>query len=166
MRRVPAYRHLASALALLVVLFSCAKENSQPHASVSPTLIAAPPLPAFTGVVGQFDAGANFVAFLEKNADREVQLNITIPDTEFDGSAEDDNSFFVIFDDCGDQAEDEKPVAGPCTGTEINVVNPDGPTLLSHGKGAWKLTGRFQVGEETGPLEGLMSVALERKLRP
>jgi hypothetical protein len=165
MRRAPAYRPLVSALALFGVLFSCAKENSPPHAAATPTLIAAPPLPAFTGIVGQFDAGANFVGFLEKNANHEVQLNVTIPDTEFDGSAEDDNSFFVIFDDCGDQPEGEKPVAGPCTGTEVNVVNPDGPTLLIHGNGVWKVTGRFDVGEETGPLQGLMSVALERKPR-
>lgn len=169
MRQVSACRLSVSTLVFCgLLLFSCTKQSPEtsPRPAAPPTLVAAPALPQFTGTVGQFDAGANFVEFLRKNTDREIQLNITIPEAEFDGSNEADNSFFIIFDDCGEQPADEKPVAGPCTGTEVDVTNPDGPSLLEHDKGAWHLSGRFQVGEETGPLQGLMSIELERKLWP
>lgn len=168
MRRATAYRSLVSALVLYEVSSSCARQNPPPprNAVTTATLVAGPPLPQFTGVVGQFNAGTNFIQFLETNVDREVKLNITVPDAEFDGSTEDDNSFFIIFDDCGSQPADEKPVAGACTGTEIKVTNPDGPSLLNHRGVAWQLNGPFEVGEETGPLQGLMSIELTRKLRP
>ncbi len=161
MRRASAYRPVVSALALSWVLSSCATQGPSRPAATDLTLASAPTLPRFTGVVGQFDAGTSFIDFLEKNPDREVQLSISIPDAEFKGSNEAGNTFFIIFDDCGNQPEDEAPAAGPCTGTEVTVSNPDGPSLLNHKNGAWQLSGRFQVGEESGPLQGLMSFELE-----
>jgi hypothetical protein len=163
MRRASAYP-VVSALALSWVLSSCAKKGPARPAANSVALASTSALPHFDGVIGQFDASAAFVDFLEKNADREVQMSITIPESEFKGSTDADRTFFILFDDCGTQPEDEPPVPGPCTGTEVTVNNGGGPSPLVHKNGAWQLSGRFQVGEESGPLQGLMSIELERDL--
>jgi hypothetical protein len=123
-------------------------------------------VPQFKGTVGQFDAGASFVDFLEKNASSTVQLNITIPDGQFNGSNEAGNVFFIIFDDCDNQADSEAPSAGPCSGTEVNIGNSDSGSLMTHQNGAWHLAGQFQVGDESGPLQGLMSIDLEADGHP
>ncbi len=119
--------------------------------------------PAFRGVVGQFERGEAFVAFLGKHPGRAVSLEVRIPAREFDGSLSGGTPFLVVWDDCpGGLKPGEKPAVGRCTGSEISVERgASGRGGLVRAGSEYRLRGLFRVGRWGGPHQGLMAVTLK-----
>ena len=113
--------------------------------------------PKFAGATGHLDHENGFLDFLDTNAGHIVQLDVTIPNAEYQGGEESNFAFFVLFEACSDEtAKGEKPSIVNCQGTEIHVPKA---SIRREGN-SWRLRGQFEPGEPTGPRQGMFAINL------
>jgi hypothetical protein len=114
----------------------------------------------FAGVVGQLDDDNGFTDFISAHAGKTVDLDITITDKDFEGGQESEFGFFVVFDNCENLPEGQRPAVGPCTGTEYNIPRTAGAGVFVQEAGRRRLRGRFKVTDAGGPRQGLFAMEL------
>lgn len=118
--------------------------------------------PAFKARFSKGGLDNDFGDFIDEHAGKKVKLDLQWAPGAFQGGAESDFGFFVLFDSCAEPLEKgEAPSVGNCNGTEYNVPKVDGKPALAEAGGVWRLRGEFTVGEKTGPQQGLFAVELE-----
>ncbi len=113
--------------------------------------------PKFSGATGHLDHENGFLDFLDQNAGHLVQLDVSIPNAEFEGGEEAAFAFFVLFETCSEElTKDEKPSVANCQGTEIHVPK----AAVKREGNTWRLRGQFEPSEPTGPLQGMLAINL------
>ncbi|WP_321471771.1 hypothetical protein [uncultured Paludibaculum sp.] len=119
-------------------------------------------IPEFKGRVGQLDNEGGFDDFLVHHAETVVRLDVTFPQTDFQGGSEKEFDFIDVFDACDEEMKPgDTPYAPRCSGTEYNVPKVGGRSALVLENGGYHLRGRFRVSKKTGPLQGLFAVQLQ-----
>ena len=159
-------------LPILVVAMSCllgcrpappapAGESRAPAAKAA-TPLAESGGAQFSSTVGQLEEGARFIEFIARHERQTVALDVRFPAAAFDGGRDGQTAFFVIWDDCGDLPEGQKPNNSLCTGFQYSVPDlPNGASPLVEEDGGWRLRGQFTVANAEGPHQGLMAVQLK-----
>ena len=144
------------ALTVITVVFCLAACTSKSAAPVAGTGNH------FSGSVGQLDDGSEFIQFIGNHDNQTVTLDIRLPAASFDGGQENELDFFVVWDNCDNLPDGQKPNSMYCTGFEYNIPKPAGGAspLIKRGN-EWLVRGRFKVVNAGGPLQGLMAVRLE-----
>ncbi len=133
------------AYAVVTMVFCLAACTSKP---VGPVAGSPNSGTQFSGTVGQLDEGSGFVEFISGHEDKTVTLNIRIPAASFDGGHEKEFDFFVVWDDCDNLPEGQKPSNIFCTGFEYNIPKlAGGASPLAKDTNGWTLRGRFKVWE-------------------
>ena len=145
----------ALAAALVACLAGCHTKPAQRATAIEPKL------PRFAASVGQLDQADAFLKFIDSHDRQTVALDLAIPSDEFEGGEESQFSFFVVYDDCDNLPEGQKPNQSFCTGVEYNIPHTAGaPHALVEDAGVWRLRGRFRIEHAPGQQQGLMSVNL------
>lgn len=118
--------------------------------------------PAFKAKFTKGGLDSDFGDFIDEHAGKKVKLDLQWDRGAFNGGAETEFQFFVLYESCSEPLEKgEQPSVGNCNGTEYNVPKVGGKSLITEGGGVWRLRGEFTPGEKTGPLQGLFAVELE-----
>ena len=141
---------LCAVFAGLLCLAGCRSQTPPPRA-------AAPTFPTYSGAAGQLADGDAFLTFLHTHEGQTVSLDVLFPEADFQGSVDASSSTIVVWEDCDDLPEGQKPgpLAGGCTGFQYTVPRP-----LARESAGWRLRGQFRPNVTGGPLQGLMSVML------
>jgi len=115
------------------------------------------------GMVGQLEKSIDFNKFIQSNDGKIVFINIYIPEEEFHGIIGGDTPFFVLYDNCHDLEDGEKPSTLKCSGIEYNINNYGNSTdyAFYFMRGFYKLRGYFAILGIDGPHQGLMGVSLK-----
>ena len=120
----------------------------------------APALPQFTAEAGHYDKAAAFNSFITDHQGQTVFFDALLP--EFSGEATGD-TWFVLWDECEDLDIGETPNNRKCTGTSYTLSGPADPNVgIVIAGGVARLRGNFQVGQCSGPHQGLMDCSLQR----
>jgi len=164
-------RCVSVALMAMCCLAACGSKPAPPATSrtISPAASAkTAPTPArsggtrFEGTVGQLEDGGAFIRFIADHEKQVVTLDVQFPADSFQGGEDGESAFFVVWEDCDNLPEGQKPNEMACTGFEYNVpkaASAERP-LVQEG-GVWRLRGQFKIVNAGGPLQGQMMVRLE-----
>jgi hypothetical protein len=115
------------------------------------------------GMVGQLEKSIEFNTFIQNNDGKIVFIDIYIPEEEFDGIIEGETPYFVLYDECDDLEDGEKPSIRKCSGIEYNINNYGKATdyAFYFMRGFYKLRGYFAILGFEGPHQGLMGASLK-----
>ena len=121
---------------------------------------------SFKGLVGHLEDAVALTAFVDHQAHRIANLDLTLTSDVLLESPADGSPFFVLWTECDppEDPEDDTLGAHRCGGIEYQLGAPEegrdlNPLLADPDTGN-RLKGRFQIGELLGPHQGLFALRL------
>lgn len=118
----------------------------------------------FESTVGQLAGARAFVEFIYRNVGGIVWIDISIPDSEFDGNYGDGAQWFVLHEDVWRQlSAGERMGPQNATGVQVTFTKRTDETdaTFCFMRGFVRMCGYFAVVGTEGPNQGLVSVALK-----
>jgi len=145
-----------------VLVLACGAPSGEATAPPPAAQASSESRPFFQGQAGQLGAAKEFIDFIVAHEKEIVRLDVTIEESDFDGSLEGD-TYFVLWDDCAGLEPAEAPSSMKCSGWSYAFEAPAPPvpeSTLHYFRGTYRVEGYFAVVGCSGPNQGLMGCTL------